>query len=483
MIILFHIYVKRIQKSVNRSVIIGEMKAREVTVFVCKNCGNESAKWMGRCPGCGEWNSLVEAETVTRARGGGRSKNSKKGPVKSVELGKAGSKAQRRIPTGIRELDLVLGGGVVTGQVILVAGEPGIGKSTLLLQTAARFNAYGFKTAYVCGEESVEQVGARAKRLGLKKADGVVLLSETDADQIVSFVSQQLQIDIESSNKDGLKDNAIGVMIVDSIQTLTTGDIPAMAGSVSQVRECALRLVNVAKETGAVIFVVGHVTKDGDIAGPRVMEHMVDTVLWFEGERSQPLRLVRTVKNRFGPTDEVGVFRMSEEGLIEVANPGEFLLEERVKGVAGSVVSVVMEGTRPMLVEVQALTVPTQLPMPRRVASGIDFNRLQMLTAVLTRRAGLDLGGSDVFVNVVGGVKINDPGLDLAVCLAIASAYKNKPVSGDVAAVGEVGLMGEVRKVGGLDKRVREAKKLGYKVASAESGKMVGGAISKLLLS
>jgi len=364
-----------------------------------------------------------------------------------------------RVKTGEGELDSVLGGGVVAGMVVLVAGEPGIGKSTLLTQVGLRTK----DVLYVCGEESATQVALRVKRLGGK---GEMLLFEsTDADEIVSKIEEQKP----------------GLVIVDSIQTLTVSDLSGTAGSVGQVRESAGRLAGVAKRLNTPLFLIGHITKEGSIAGPRVLEHMVDCVLWFEGERGQALRVVRAVKNRFGPTDEVGVFEMTETGLVGVADPSHMLLSERVKNVPGSVVGVILEGRRPILVEIQALTNLTNMVMPRRVATGIDMARLQMLVAVLARRANLHLEGADIFVNVTGGIRLSDRGVDLAICLAIASAFLNKSLAGDVAAVGEVGLLGEVRKVGGLERRVREAKKLGYRVASAESGKSVEAAIKKLL--
>ncbi len=369
----------------------------------------------------------------------------------------------KRMKTGEAELDSVLGGGLVAGMVVLVAGEPGIGKSTLLTQVG--LNVEG-PTLYVCGEESASQVALRVKRTRRDLVRSTVsLLESTDADEIVAKVEETKP----------------GLVIVDSIQTLTTEDLTGVAGSVGQVRECAYRISQIAKRLGVPTFIVGHVTKEGTIAGPRVLEHIVDTVLWFEGERSQALRLIRAVKNRFGPTDEVGVFEMTETGLVGVDNPSKLLLAERVKNVPGSVIGVVLEGTRPLLVEIQALTTPSQLAIPRRVSTGIDFARLQMLVAVLSRRAGLNLGDVDIFVNVTGGIRLADRGIDLAICLAIASSFLNKTVAPDIAAVGEVGLLGEVRKVGGLDKRIKEAKKLGYRVASAESGKSVSAAIKKLL--
>ena len=362
--------------------------------------------------------------------------------------------------TGEAELDSVLGGGLVAGMVVLVAGEPGIGKSTLLTQVA--LNVEG-PVLYVCGEESASQVALRVRRMSRKGDLG--LLESNDVDEVMAKIE-------ETKPK---------LVIIDSIQTLNTQDLLGVAGSVGQVREATQRLALSAKRSGIPIFIVGHVTKEGTIAGPAVLMHIVDTVLWFEGERSQALRLIRAVKNRFGPTDEVGVFEMTETGLAGVDNPSKLLLAERVKNVPGSVIGVVLEGTRPLLVEIQALTTPSQLAIPRRVATGIDFARLQMLVAVLSRRAGLNLGDMDIFVNVTGGIRLADRGIDLAICLAIASSFLNKTVAADIAAVGEVGLLGEVRKVGGLDKRIKEAKKLGYRVASAESGKSVSAAIKKLL--
>lgn len=376
---------------------------------------------------------------------------------------------KRRIKTGEVELDNVLGGGLVAGMVVLVAGEPGIGKSTLLTQVALQYSKLNAQCSilYVCGEESASQVALRIKRLGVsnQRLDDLFLLESADVDDIVNKIGE-------------IKP---GLVIVDSIQSLQTADLTGVAGSVGQVRECTQRLALSVKRLGIPLFIVGHVTKEGTIAGPRVLEHVVDTVLWFEGERTQNLRIVRAVKNRFGPTDEVAIFEMTEKGLVGIDNPSKLLLAERVKEVPGSVVSVVLEGTRPILLEIQALVTSSGLPIPRRVATGIDMSRLQMLVAVLTARAGLILGNSDVFVNVTGGVRLVDRGTDLAICLAIASSFLNKGLPADIAAVGEVGLLGEVRKVQGLEKRVKEAKKLGYRVASAESGKSVAMAIKKLL--
>lgn len=435
--------------------------------FVCQQCGYAQAQWAGRCPNCQSWNSLVETTTFAKQGTGSRSS----APSRVYKLSEIKVDQKIRIGTGDRDLDGVIGGGLVAGMTALVAGEPGIGKSTLLTQVAL-YSASGGGTSpvlYVCGEESASQVALRAKRLENLKTktqnSKLLLLESTDVDEIVNQVEETRP----------------ALVVVDSIQTLSTADLTGTAGSVGQVRECCQRLVTSVKRLGPPLFIVGHVTKEGTIAGPRVLEHVVDTVLWFEGDRSGPLRLIRAIKNRFGPTDEVGVWEMTTGGLVGLSNPSHYLLAERVKGVPGSVVTVVMEGTRPLLVEIQALVVPSHLAVPRRVATGVDFARLQTLVAVLIRRANLHLGESDLFVNVTGGIRLADRGVDLAICLAIASSFLDKPVAANVAAVGEVGLLGEVRKVSGLERRVKEAKKLGYRVASAESGKSVAAAIKKLL--
>jgi len=427
--------------------------------FICQQCGYSQSRWAGKCPSCDTWNSLVE--TVKQVQSS-RLKVQNKGKVYKLSEVKTEEKGRRG--TGEAELDNILGGGLVPGMVVLVAGEPGIGKSTLLTQVATGWK--GKKVLYICGEESAGQVGLRVTRLGNRKAGDVLLMESTDADEIVGKIEEEKP----------------EMVIVDSIQTLTTSELMGTAGSVGQVRECAQRLTWQAKRLEIPMFLVGHVTKEGNIAGPAVLMHVVDTVLWFEGERSQSLRLVRVVKNRFGPTDDVGVFEMTERGLVAVGNPSKLLLAQRVKNVSGSVVSVVMEGTRPLLVEIQALTTPSAAAIPRRIATGVDFARMQTLVAVLSARAGLRLSDVDIFVNVTGGIRLADRGVDLAICLAVASAFLNRSLPAEVAAVGEVGLLGEVRKVAGLDRRVKEAKKLGYKVASAESGKSVAAAITKLLV-
>ena len=424
--------------------------AKQVSRFVCQNCGNEHPKWSGQCSGCQQWNSLVETVVAVKKSGLGR-----RGRARTVvRLSEVRGREVARVKTGIGELDRVLGGGMVGGSVVLLAGEPGIGKSTLLTQLAlclgSELKRSSESVLYVCGEESPEQIKLRIDRI-TKQTDGrrggLLFLAETDADVVVESVK-----DMEG----------LSLIMVDSIQTMTTGDLSGMAGSVGQVRECAYRLLNMAKKLNIPIFLVGHVTKEGTIAGPKVLEHLVDTVLYLEGDKKHQFRILRAQKNRFGPVDEVGVFLMGDKGLTEVKNPSDVFLEERQKGVAGSCVVATMEGTRPVLVEVQGLVVPSQLAVPRRVATGVDQRRLQLLVAVLSKRCRLPLGHMDVYVNVVGGLRLNEPAVDLGVCLAVASSLKNKPLPTRVAVVGEVGLLGEIRKVSFLDKRIREAKKLGY---------------------
>ncbi|MEK7163832.1 MAG: DNA repair protein RadA [Patescibacteria group bacterium] len=429
--------------------------AKVKSQFVCQQCGYSQSQWAGRCPSCDVWNSMVETSLQIRNPKSEIRNNSQILNLKDIKIDQ-----NKRLKTGESELDNVLGGGLVDGMVVLVAGEPGIGKSTLLLQVALKCK----EVLYICGEESASQVALRATRLGHPTSE-VGLLETNDVDQAIAKINETKP----------------SLVIVDSIQSLTTQDLSGGAGSVGQVRECASRLTSNIKRLASCLFIVGQVTKDGNIAGPRVLEHLVDTVLWFEGDRTSNLRLVRAIKNRFGATDEVGVFEMGETGLVGVSDPSKLLLAERVTKVPGSVVSVILEGRRPLLVEIQALTTQSVLAIPRRVAIGIDANRLQMLVAVLIRRAGLHLGDQDIFINVAGNIRLADRGVDLAICAAIASSFLDKPMPADIAAVGEVGLLGEVRKVVSLDKRIKEAKKLGYRVASAESGKSVSSAITKLL--
>lgn len=436
--------------------------------YVCQQCGYESTGWMGKCPECGEWNTLVETVISTGSKSSSlKSKRSSGSGSKPINLSDIKQVQTKRISTKISELDRVLGGGLVPGQVVLIAGEPGIGKSTLLTQISATLGS----VLYVCGEESASQVKVRADRLGIgtlkNKNVSIDLLEETDVDLVVETID--------------LQGGSLSAIIVDSIQTMTTGDLSGMAGSVGQVRECANRLLHTAKAKNIPLFLVGHVTKEGTVAGPAVLAHIVDTVLWFEGDKTLTTRILRAVKNRFGPTDEVGVFDMQDRGLMPVADLEKAFLEESKKSIAGSLVTSVMQGTRPILVEIQALVVPTKLAIPRRVAQGIDSRRLELLLAVLTRRCGLPMYDQDVFVNVAGGLKVTEPASDLAICLAVVSAFYDKPIDGKVIAVGEVGLLGEIREVVAQEKRLKEAKRLGFtSPISSKEIKFVNQAIKSL---
>lgn len=406
--------------------------------FVCQQCGYSQVGWAGKCPNCGSWGSLVE--TVVSTQTNNSKRKAYNHSLKPINLSEIPSKQTARISTKISELDRVLGGGLTPGQVVLIAGEPGIGKSTLLLQLADKLG----HALYVSGEESVSQVKIRADRLGVKSKT-ISFLEETDVDSIIEVIE------------------APSVVIVDSVQTLYTNDLTGLPGSIGQVRECASRLLRTAKARNIPLFMVGHVTKEGTVAGPAVLAHIVDTVLWFEGEKSLSLRLLRAVKNRFGATDEVGIFSMEDKGLIPEANAEKIFLTQKGKtGIAGSVVSSILNGSRPMLVEIQSLVVPTKMAFPKRAAQGIDSRRLEMLLAVLVRRAGLPLYEYDVFVNVAGGIMVREPACDLAVCLSIASSFYDRPVVPRVVAIGEVGLLGEVREVVAQDKRVKEARRIGF---------------------
>jgi DNA repair protein RadA/Sms len=429
--------------------------------YVCQQCGYESTGWLGKCPECGTWNSLVETVVSTTKSEKGRAKSGRTTSNKPIKLSEIKQIDTKRISTKISELDRVLGGGLVQGQVVLIAGEPGIGKSTLLTQISATLG----EVLYVCGEESASQVKVRADRLGIKKND-INLLEETDVDSIIDTIDSQ---------------GDLQAIIVDSIQTMTTSDLSGMAGSVGQVRECANRLLHTAKLKNIPLFLVGHVTKEGTVAGPAVLAHIVDTVLWFEGDKTLTTRVLRAVKNRFGPTDEVGVFNMEDRGLIPVADLEKAFLEKSKKAVPGSIVTSVMQGTRPILVEIQALVVPTKMAFPKRIAQGIDPRRLELLLAVLTRRCALPMYDMDVFVNIAGGLKVTEPASDLAVCLAIASAYFDKPIAGSVIAIGEVGLLGEIREVVAQDKRMKEASRMGFTTpVSSKEVKYVSQAIKSL---
>jgi DNA repair protein RadA/Sms len=393
---------------------------------------------------------------VSKERGSRKAATERLRGAKPISLASIPSKKTSRISTKLIELDRVLGGGLVSGQMVLIAGEPGIGKSTILLQLAEKLAGAGKvgDVLYVSGEESTHQIAIRGQRLGIRKKT-IQLLEETDVDVIVSAVN-----DLVSNNQ------TPKAVIIDSIQTMSTSDLSGMAGSVGQVRECTYRLVRLAKRNNIPVFIVGHVTKQGSVAGPAVLMHIVDTVLWFEGDKSSTLRLLRTVKNRFGATDEVGVFSMEDRGLISMSSPEKIFLTFSKKNVSGSAIASVLQGTRPILVEIQSLVVPTKLAYPRRIAQGIDSKRFELLLAVLTRRCGLPFYEFDSFVNIAGGISVrNDPSVDLAICLSQASAYFDKPLSKSTIAIGEVGLLGEIREVIAQEKRVKEAKRLGFKNA------------------
>jgi len=413
------------------------MPKKVTSVYICQNCSYQSSKWLGQCPDCGAWNSFVEtAAAVPKGFGGGKQISAS--VANPISLKKIASQKLTRIITPYTELDRVLGGGLVPGSLTLLAGEPGIGKSSLLTKVVA-----DLKGLYVLGEESPAQVKLRVERMGL--SDDFEVLAETNAETIASTIQNQ------------------SVVVVDSIQTMWTSKLMGVAGSVGQIRESSQILLQAAKSTNVPIILVGHVTKEGSVAGPKILEHLVDTVLQFEGEAIHEYRLLRAVKNRFGPTDEVGVFAMQDLGLIEVKNPSDlFLGEQESKLRPGSVVMATMQGLRPVLVEIQALVNPTQLAIPRRIGTGIDIKRLQIICAILERHGGLKLGDRDVFINVAGGLNLKEPAADLAIALAISSSYKNKPLEEKTVAIGELGLLGEIRKVSFLDKRIKEAKSQGY---------------------
>ncbi|OGG35910.1 DNA repair protein RadA [Candidatus Gottesmanbacteria bacterium RIFOXYB1_FULL_47_11] len=412
------------------------MKLR--TSFICQQCAFESLSWYGKCPNCGVWNTLVETVKEDARQSVNASMRQRTGAVKPQKLSEVRHIEKNRLKSGFAEFDRVMGGGVVPGSVTLLAGDPGIGKSTLTLHVLAAVGGL-----YVSGEESAEQIKLRAKRLGIG-GENVSILSEISVESIVSNVSEKK------------------LVIIDSIQTLMSSDLDGMAGSVGQIRHCAEVLIAAAKTKGIPIMIIGHVTREGTIAGPKVLEHMVDTVLYLEGERFANARILRTLKNRFGAVEEVGIFEMDDKGLREISNPSALFLQDRVKNVPGSIVTVVMEGTRPMLVEIQALTVASQLAMPRRIGNGIDYNRLQLVIAILSKRLNVPLGGFDIFVNVSGGMRVSEPSADLAIALAILSSFKNKALDPKTAVFGEVGLLGEVRSIGSDERRTKEARRLGF---------------------
>ena len=412
------------------------------TVFLCSNCGNETPKWAGRCPACGQWNTLEEYTPTPAAKTAGVSAARRAAVAK--RLSEVTTDETLRFTTGMSELDRVLGGGAVKGSLVLVSGAPGIGKSTLLLQICEHILREQ-TVLYVSGEESEQQLKLRAQRLGVQ-GDGLFLLCETNLDEILA-AAERLKPDL---------------LITDSVQTLFSEDKPASPGSVTQVRDCTMRLMQYCKSSGVTVFLVGHINKEGAIAGPKVLEHMVDCVLYFEGESHTSYRLLRAAKNRFGSTNEIGVFEMRDDGLCQVPNPSEMLLAGRPLNTPGTCVACVMEGTRPVLAEIQALVSPTTLSVPRRSGNGLDYNRAAMLLAVLEKRGGLRLSNADVYWNVVGGLRLDEPAADLAVVIAAASAAQDKPVSDTLAAVGEVGLTGEIRAVGQLSQRLSEIRRLGF---------------------
>ena len=413
------------------------------TVFACSECGYESPKWLGRCPDCASWNSFAERAT---GRGSGAAARAPGPTVAPVELAHLPADDEPRLPLGLSEFDRVLGGGVVPASLVLIGGDPGIGKSTLLLQVAALAAGGRSPVLYVSGEESARQLKMRAQRLGLS-GDGLFVQAETSLDAVFAQAE------------------ALGpsLVVVDSIQTVHSDAAAQAPGSLVQLRQCTMELMRWAKGSGIPVFIVGHVTKEGDIAGPRLLEHIVDVVLYLEGERFSSYRLLRGVKNRFGSIDEVGVFEMTGEGLRGVDNPSEAFISERAAGAVGSVVVPALEGSRPLLVEVQALANPTATPAPRRTANGLDYNRLILVAAVLSRRLGLPLAGQDIIASVVGGLRVHEPGADLALALAIVSSHRDKPVPADLVALGEVGLSGELRSVSQLERRLAEAERLGFK--------------------
>ena len=429
--------------------------AKGKQVFFCQECGFESTKWMGQCPGCKAWNSFCEEKVTV----GAKSQSGKRTVVAPTSILEVETTDETRFTTGIGELNRVLGGGIVSGSLVLVGGDPGIGKSTILLQMCRNMSEMGQKILYVSGEESLSQIKMRAERIGNFTKD-MLLLCVNNLEDVEEYVK-----------KDTPK-----VIVIDSIQTIVTDDVESAPGSVSQVKEVTARLMRMAKQTGIAIFIVGHVTKEGTVAGPRTLEHMVDTVLYFEGERNAGFRVLRAVKNRFGSTNEIGVFEMKGTGLAEVKNPSQLMLDGRPDDTSGSVVVCTMEGTRPMLMEIQALVCKTNFGMPRRTAAGLDYNRVNLLMAVLEKRMGMPLSAYDAYVNIAGGIRLNEPAADLGIVMAIASSYKNRPIDEDTIVFGEVGLSGEVRAVTMPEQRVSEAKKLGFKrcIVPAVSMKTIG---------
>lgn len=419
--------------------------AKRKTVYVCQECGYESLKWMGKCTNCHQWNTFVEEVKAPQTAGSSRMINAG-GQSTPTKIKDIQSEKEPRVTTEMMEFNRVLGGGIVPGSLVLIGGDPGIGKSTLLLQTSAQIANKPLSVLYISGEESIQQTKLRADRLDVQ-TDLLYVLAETNLTQILHHI-EQIKPDF---------------VVIDSIQTIFKEEVTSAPGSVSQVRECTMELMKVAKTNSIPIFIVGHVTKEGAIAGPRMLEHMVDVVLYFEGERHHTYRILRSVKNRFGSTNEMGIFEMKELGLQEVLNPSEIFLEERSRGASGSTVVASMEGTRPVLVEIQALISPSSFGNPRRMATGIDSNRVPLLMAVLEKRVGLMLQNQDAYIKVAGGVKLDEPAIDLAVAISIASSFRDQPTNPEDIFIGEVGLTGEVRRVSRIEQRVQEAAKLGFK--------------------
>ncbi len=421
-------------------------------IFACQNCGHQSPKWLGRCPDCGQWNSLVEERSESPAKRGISSHGNQPQPIDAISLD-----PELRLQTGLVEFDRTLGGGLVPGSLVLIGGDPGIGKSTLILQAISRLSEKGLRSLYLSGEESPQQIKLRADRLAVH-SNNLFVLTETCIEHLIEKMDR-----LEPE-----------LLVVDSIQTVYTDGLPSAPGSVGQVREVCSRLLGRAKETGVPIFLIGHVTKDGAIAGPKVLEHLVDTVLYFEGDTSHAFRILRAVKNRYGSTNEIGVFEMKDTGLQEVSNPSSIFLEERPEKASGSVVIPCLEGTRPVLVEIQALVGPSPLGMPRRTAIGVDHNRISLLVAVLGKRMGIQMGDQDIFVNVAGGLKVDEPAADLGIVSAMISSFLDRPVEKGLVLFGEVGLAGEIRGVSQPVLRLKEARKMGFSKCILSKSNMEG---------
>ena len=418
------------------------MKNKDKLIYRCKTCGSQTFKWMGRCPDCGDWDSLVQERQVLKTVGiSGSLLAAEPVPIDSVKTSRS-----MRICTGMSEFDRVLGGGLVDGSLVLIGGDPGIGKSTLMLQVLSALAGSGKTCLYVSGEESIRQLSMRGQRLESGTCPSLMIVSETNLDAIAAMMAK----------------TAYDAVVIDSIQTIFQPDVNSTPGSVTQIREAAMRFMHLAKSSGTPIFLVGHVTKVGAIAGPRIMEHMVDTVLYFEGDKSHVFRILRAVKNRFGSTNEIGVFEMREKGLVEVPNPSAVFLAERTSVAPGSVVTACMEGTRPILVEIQGLVSTSSLGNPRRTVLGLDIQRVALIVAVMEKRLGMNLSGLDLFMNVVGGVRIVEPSADLAIAAALASSFRDRPVPGNTTLIGEIGLTGEIRSVSHAQARIKEAAKMGF---------------------